>query len=181
MHLQSATLIVGSTALFYVTLFLLNGYLFADFFYWPGLAWVFLPSGVRLIAVLLFDKWGALGIFLGGVMLAFQDLGQNDPEALIVAAGISGMAPLMARQICLRWTDLDANLHALSPTGLLRTALIFSTTSVALGQAWITYRGVSDGTPSTFLVLLFGDILGSVLVLYAAKVLLSLITRQRGG
>ena len=76
---------------------------------------------------------------------------------------------------------MDANLHALSPTGLLRTALIFSTTSVALGQAWITYRGVSDGTPSTFLVLLFGDILGSVLVLYAAKVLLSLITRQRGG
>ena len=79
MHVQSATLIVGVTALFYVALFLLNGFLFSVLDFSAGVAWVFLPSGLRLVAVLLFDKWGALGIILGSLILAFHDPRLTDP------------------------------------------------------------------------------------------------------
>lgn len=181
MHLQSATLIVGTTALFYVALFLLNGFLFSALDYSAGVAWIFLPSGVRLVAVLLFDKWGALGVALGALMLAFHDLRLTDPETVAVAACISGLAPLLARQICLNLTDLDVNLTALTAIGLLRVTVIFSATSAGLHQAWFAWRGVASFTPSSLLVMFCGDMVGAILVLYAAKAALSLDARQRGG
>ncbi len=181
MHVQSATLVVGVTALFYVALFLLNDFLFSVLDFSAGVAWVFLPSGLRLVAVLLFDKWGALGIVLGSLMLAFHDTRLTDPVTVGVAACISGLAPLLARQMCLRLTDLDVNLHALTGLGLLRITLIFSALSAGLHQSWYAWQGASDHPLSSVLVMFSGDMLGAILVLYASKALLSLDARLRGG
>lgn len=181
MHFQSATLIVGVTALFYVALFLLNDFAFSVLDFSAGVNWVFLPSGVRLVAVLLFDKWGALGLVLGSLMLAFHDARLTDPVTVAVAACISGLAPLLARQICLGLTDLDVNLKALTAVGLVRIALIFSAVSAGLHQSWYAWRGVSDHALASVLVMFSGDMLGAMLVLYAGKVMLSLDARLRGG
>jgi hypothetical protein len=181
MHVQSATLIVGVTALFYVALFLLNDSAFSRLDFSAGVNWVFLPSGLRLVAVLLFDKWGALGIVLGSLMLAFNDARLTDPITVGVAACISGLAPLLARQICLGLTDLDVNLKALTALGLVRIALIFSALSAGLHQSWYAWRGVSDQALASVLVMFSGDMLGTMLVLYAGKMMLSLDARLRGG
>ena len=129
MRVQSSALIVGLTALSYAALFLFNEYLFSVFDFSAGVAWIFLPSGVRLVTVLLFDKWGALGVVLGSMMVAFHDALLTDPLTVGVAACLSGLAPLLARQVCLSLTDLDVNLQALTARGLLRMALIFSALS----------------------------------------------------
>jgi hypothetical protein len=144
-------------------------------------AWIFLPSGVRLVTVLLFDKWGALGVALGSMMVAFHDALLIDPLTVWVAACISGLAPLLARQICLSLTDLDVNLKALTARGLLRMALIFSALSASLHQSWYAWRGVSADPLSSVLVMFSGDMLGTLLVLYAAKVMLTLDDRLRRG
>ena len=181
MHVQSATLIVGVTALFYVALFLLNDFAFSAFDFSAGVNWVFLPSGMRLVTVLLFDKWGALGIVLGSLMLAFHDSRLTDPVTVAVAACISGLAPLLAREICLSLTDLDVDLKALTAISLVRIALIFSALSAGLHQSWYAWRGVSDQALASVLVMFSGDMLGTMLVLYAGKMMLSLDARLRGG
>lgn len=181
MHVQSATLIVGVTALFYVALFLLNSFVFSNFDFSAGVNWVFLPSGLRLVAVLLFDKWGALGIVLGSLMLAFHDARLTDPVTVGVAACISGLAPLLAREICLGLTDLDVDLKALTALSLVRITLIFSAVSAGLHQSWYAWRGVSDNALISVLVMFSGDMAGAMLVLYAGKVVLSLDARLRGG
>lgn len=181
MHVQSATLIVGVTALFYVALFLLNGFLFSVLDFSAGVAWVFLPSGLRLVAVLLFDKWGALGIVLGSLMLAFHDARLTDPVTVGVAACISGLAPLLAREICLSLTDLKVDLKDLTALSLVRITLIFSAVSAGLHQSWYAWRGHSDNALAGVLVMFSGDMLGTMLILYASKVALSLDTRLRGG
>ena len=181
MHVQSATLIVGVTALFYVALFLLNDSVFSGLDFSAGVNWVFLPSGLRLLAVLLFDKWAALGIVLGSLMLAFHDLRLTDPVTVGVAACISGLAPLLARQVCLSLTDLKVDLKALTAVSLVRIALIFSAVSAGLHQSWYAWRGVSDNALASVLVMFSGDMVGTMLVLYSAKVMLSLEARLRGG
>jgi hypothetical protein len=179
MHVQSATLIVGVTALLYVALYLLNGFLFSIFNFSAGVAWVFLPSGVRVVSVLLFDKWGALGVALGALMMALHDPLLTDPATVAVAACISGLAPLLGRFLCLRLTDLDVNLHALSALGLVRITLIFSAVNAGLQQSWYAWRGASEHPLSSVLVMFCGDMLGAMLVLYTGKVLLSLDARRR--
>jgi len=181
MHVQSATLILGVTALFYVALLLLNDLLFSVFDFAAGTNWVFLPSGVRLIAILLFDKWGALGIVLGSLMLAFHDPRLTDPVTVGVAACISGLAPLLARQICISLTDLKVDLKDLAALSLVRITMIFAAVSAGLHQSWYAWRGVPVNALSGVLVMFCGDMLGAMLVLYASKVALSLDSRLRGG
>ena len=181
MPVQSTILVVGLTALFYVALFMLNDFLFSSLDFSAGVTWVYLPHGVRLVAVLLFGKWGALGLVLGSLMLAFHDVRITDPVTVGVAACISGLAPLLAREICLRMTDLDVDLKALTAMGLVRIALVFSALNAALHQSWYAWRGVSDHALVSGLVMFSGDMLGAMLVLYAGKIALSLDARLRGG
>jgi hypothetical protein len=181
MRVQSTALIVGLTALSYAALYLVNEYVFSVFGFSAGVSWIFLPSGVRLVAILLFEKWGALGVVLGSLMVAFHDALLTDPVTVAVAACISGLAPLLARQAHLRFTNLDVNLTALSARGLLRLAVTFSALSAALHQSWYVWRGVSDHPFDSVLVMFTGDMLGAMVVLYAAKVILSLGARVRGG
>ena len=181
MHVKSATLIVALTALAYVALFVLNGFLFSFLDFSAGAAWVFLPSGLRLIAVLLFDKWGALGIVLGSLVMAFHDPSLTDPVTVGIAACISGLAPLLARQICLSLTDLQVDLHALSALSLVRITLIFSAVGAGLHQSWYAWRGNSNNALVSVLVMFCGDMLGTMLVLYGTKTVLSLEARLRRG
>ena len=98
-----------------------------------------------------------------------------------VAACISGLAPLLAREICLSLTDLDVDLKALTALSLVRIALIFSALSAGLHQSWYAWRGHSDNALAGVLVMFTGDMLGAMLVLYASKLALSLDARLRGG
>lgn len=182
MEFRRVTLVVAGTALAYYILYVLNQHLFAVLSFSTATSWVFLPSGVRLIAILLFVHWGALGIVLGGVALAFShaDTG-GDPVTVVMSLCLSGLAPLLARQICIGTNELRADLTELSPLGLLRTTLIFSAISAALHQTWYAWRGLSPDVLMGFLVMFTGDVLGALLVIYAIKMALSYSTRLRGG
>lgn len=181
MPLQSVTLIVGLTALVYAGFYFLNGLLFSVFDHAPGVMWIFIPSSVRLTNTLVFGAWGAFGIVLGSLMVAFQDTRLSDPVTVSVAALISGLAPLLARQMCLSLTDLKVDLDQLTANALLRVVLMFSAVNAASQQVWFAWRGNSEYALSNFLVMCFGDIAGTLLVLYLGRSLLALATRLRRG
>ncbi len=181
MPLQSATMIVGLTALVYAGFYFVNGLLFSVFDHAPGVMWIFIPSGVRLTNTLLFGSWGALGIVLGSLMVAFQDPRLSDPLTVAVAAVISGVAPLLARHICVYLADIKMDLDALTANSLLRAVLIFSAVNAALQQVWYAWRGQSADPWSNFLIMFFGDFAGALFVLYAGRAILALDARVRGG
>ncbi len=181
MPLQSASLIVGLTALVYAGFYFINGLLFSVFDHAPGVMWVFIPSGVRLTNTLLFGPWGALGIVLGSLMVAFQDPRLVDPVTVTVASLISGLAPLLARHICVKVVGLKADLDALTASSLLRAVLIFSAVNACLQQLWYAWRGQSADPLSNFLIMFFGDFAGALFVLYVGRAILALDARLRGG
>ena len=54
--------IIVATAVAYFSLFQLNSYFFSSSGFSEGVNWIFLPSGLRLVFILLFVESGAVGI-----------------------------------------------------------------------------------------------------------------------
>src|SRR3712207_8323517 len=64
-----------STLFPYTTLFrsslVVNTYLFKELLeHAPGIAWIYLPAGVRLLCTLLFGAYGAIGLTIASVCAA---------------------------------------------------------------------------------------------------------------
>jgi hypothetical protein len=182
MDLRQNLLAAAGTALVYCGFFAINQFLFSALSFSTSTHWIFLPSGVRLFAILLFAQWGALGVILGGVGIVLsQSLSMGDPVTLTGAIALSGLAPLLARQICLGSGELNRELRGLSSIGLMRVTAIFAAISAGLHQLWFAWRGISDDIVGGLVAMFTGDVLGTLIVLYAAKTVLSMGVRIRGG
>jgi hypothetical protein len=166
-------------ALAYRGLYVVNDFLFAHLVFSKGVHWVFLPAGLRLLLVLLFGFWGALGISLGSVAGACVDQHfDGDVVTATVAGLISGFAPLLARAICVERSMIRDDLVDLGASALLRIALVFSITSSLLHQVWYALRDVSGNFLSGFAVMQIGDLAGSLVVLYLVRALLRAFLRD---
>ena len=104
-----------AVAILYFVGFYANDALFADLEHHRGAHWIFLPAGLRLLSILLLGSIGAIGIFLGSLLVAFH-LGESTLIDIIVEALISAGAPLLTYFLALRYglsVDLK-NLNAKS-------------------------------------------------------------------
>ena len=68
---------------------------------------------------------------------------------------------------------MDPNLRDLSASALLKIALVFSVVSPVMHQLWLTWRGETESFVQSTLVMAIGDLLGTLLVLYSIKFLMS--------
>lgn len=156
---------VAGCALAYLAAFIVQAP-FSDWLHFePGVDWVFLPSGLRLCLVLLLPWPGAIGVALASAGLAWNETGLLLEPA--VTGLISGFAPLLARAVALRWLGLDANLQALSGRALLGLVVVFALLCSTLHQLWYGWLGRSEDHLASLLVMFTGDVLGSLICLYA--------------
>jgi hypothetical protein len=160
--------VVSGTVFF--LLFHLNDFLFSQLTYSTGVSWVFLPSGLRLLLVLMFAGSGAVGVVLGSLVVGLDR--PMGPEVTLAAAVISGLSPWLARWICLRTMQIQSDLRELNALRLLQMALVFSTVSAVLHQALYTGTGLSPSFLEGTAVMAIGDLLGTMVVLYAVKLAL---------
>ncbi len=169
LSMPSLIVVIGSALGFYL-LCQINDWLFQALAYAEGVNWVFLPSGLRLGLVLMFGGAGALGVVLGSLFV-----GLDRPQALevtVVAALLSGLAPWLARWVCLRALGLRDNLSHLKARQLMQMALIFALISSVLHQVFYVSTGLSDSLLKGTAVMALGDLLGTLLVLYGLKIAL---------
>ena len=104
-----------SCALAYRGVFMINAHLFGRLDFSSEVHWVFLPSGVRLVLVLLFGFWGAAGIAAGSVAGNWLDRSFDGDIVTATVAGIlSGLAPLLV-SMC----SSDSRLRAAVSPGCL--------------------------------------------------------------
>lgn len=163
---------VGFTVsvLAYSSLFYINAWLTTHLSYGLGVNWIYLPAGLRLFLTLIFGLSGALGIAIASFVICFS--GQFPPE-LITCIGIgliSGFAPYLARLFVMSNISISSDLSNLSLQKLAICILIYAALSSGLHQWWFAVRELDEaGTLNHFLVMLTGDVLGTVAMIGLVK------------
>jgi hypothetical protein len=174
-------LIVSGTALVYAGLYFLNEALFPALVLSTHISLIFLPSGVRLIGVLLFSHWGALGIVFGSVLTSLLAPPELLGSTLFGAWVISGLAPWFAREVGIRFLHMDRQLTNLSGTDLLKLSVVFAAFNAVMHQLWFYWQSSGGNFFSQTWSMAVGDWLGAVLLLYAFKFALAAGGRLRRG
>ena len=97
---------IALSAVIYFLGFQLNDYLFSTIEFSHGVNWVFLPSGLRLILVLVLVEYGAIGISISSFLIGYEFYFEDNYFELIVTSIISGFSPLLARYLSIRFFNV---------------------------------------------------------------------------
>ena len=156
--------ILASSFFYYLT-FSVNQQFFNAYEFSFGVNWIFIPSGVQLLLVLVAGVYGAIGIFLASVVIGLQNYYLDSVFLTLITAFISGSSPLLARKICIDFLGVDKNLRNITLKLIVKMSLIFGLISASLHQVWFYYNEKSDDFLSDLLVMYAGNIIGTILVL----------------
>jgi len=167
-------LMVLISAFLFVGFFRLNDLLFAAFEHAQGINWIFLPSGFRVLLVLVLGWPGALGILGGTVWLDQERLLEPSGWLTVLLAGLaSGFGPWLIKRWMVAKGWLDTHLRAISAQRLLNFVLLYAVFNsvshqiIRWGLLHIDSKPWLDVWP-----MFIGDALGALTVLYTMKYLL---------
>jgi hypothetical protein len=166
-----------AVAILYFVGFYANDALFSNLEHHRGAHWIFLPAGLRLLSILLLGSIGAIGIFLGSLLVAFR-LGESTLIDIIVEALISAGAPLLTYFLALRYC-LSVDLKNLNAKSLFLFATFFAAASALLHSIWFATQGVAESFAASFLAMFVGDLLGTIIVLYVIRAGLIFMDHRR--
>lgn len=160
-------------ALIWVFFYQFSTWLFAYFEYNPHVSWVFLPAGIRMLAVFVFGWNGVLGLFLGSIITNDHDIDM----AVFEIAFISALAPMLALYIC-RWSFAIPN----SLAGLTGMQLLVFALSGAFANAFLSqlYFHTNDSRLLVydFIPMFVGDLLGTIIIFYTIAKLLQRLSAK---
>jgi protein-S-isoprenylcysteine O-methyltransferase Ste14 len=168
----------AATVTLFVAAVLVNELVFPRLSFAPGINWIYLPAGVRMLCILLFAEAGAVGLLLASWLVCFFYFFPNDPVRSIAGGILASAGPYLVYRGAQQVFGLQASLTNLSPQRLLYCALAFSLASPLLHHLWFALYEHRPDLVSSFLVMAVGDFGGTLVVLYAAKFMLLRITRR---
>jgi hypothetical protein len=180
MHSMISTLqalSIAASALLYIGFFHINAWLFSALEVHPGANWIFLPAGLRLLNTLLLGGEGAIGLLLASSFLALRGI-QPDPITAAIVPFISAGAPYLTYRFAL-FRGLPSTLEKLTPASLSVLIALYAAASSFLHSIWYTVRGVSQSFLSSFFTMFVGDLIGTMIVIYSIKLLLTLWDKMR--
>lgn len=174
-----AGLVVFSGFLF-LLVFVINEWLFnsATFEFIRGMNWIYLPAGMRLLCTLLFGGAGAVGILFASWLTCVFYFFPDDPLRSFAGGIASAAAPYLVYKLAQQVYGLQASLSNLTPARLLFLSVCYSVANPVLHHAWLLLNGDPVGTG--FFVMVLGDLLGTLVVIYTVKGLLSLLPGPSG-
>jgi hypothetical protein len=167
--------VLATIALFAGTL-AINEWLFKQLEFVPGINWIYLPAGVRLLCTLLFAEAGAAGLLLVSWAVSYLFLFPQDLDRAFWGGVLATIAPYGVYLAARHGWGLQASLANLTPRRLLLLCLACALASPLLHHVYFALRGQHDLWPS--LVAMFvGDLSGTLIVVYTVKGLLALAAR----
>ena len=164
-------LIIGIAASCYFFSLWLNDLLWGETEFSFDVHWVFFPSGIRFILVLLALESGAIGIALGGIFWNFHEHPDLGVEFAIITGCISGFSPWLARSLSVKFLNLDHEFKVISPKTLLKISILFATLSALLHQIWFFAQGLTEHFFISLGVMALSNWVGTLLVLWVFKLL----------
>lgn len=175
----NVSLIVISATLF-LLVFVANEALFnsTHFEFVRGMNWIYLPAGMRLLCTLAFGGAGALGVLIASWITCIFYFFPNDPLRSFAGGIASAAAPYLVYKFAQIYYELEPSLTNLSPKRLLLLALLYSLANPSLHHLWLLLHGDPiDG--NGFAVMVIGDFLGTLVVLYLIKALLAFLPQAK--
>jgi len=169
-----------AAGLAYVFTYRLNELIDPWALYAQGINLVFLPAGIKHLAILLAGPWGALGCAIALVGLATEFWSGWPVEHIALYSAISTGATWVGIRLSMRVLGIAPDLSNLQflhlpLMDLLTTALHgFTTNAFFIGSGM-----KSDNFVSNALAMMFGDFVGSFIVLASLWLALVLLRRQR--
>ena len=165
---------VMTTIVFFVAMVVLNELIFGSLEFVPGVNWIYLPAGARLLCTLLFAGAGGVGLLIASWLVCFFYIFPNDLVRSSWGAVVAAVAPYGMYRLARRWMGLGQALNNLTASRLLILSVLYALANAALHQigCWLMGRGLH---PDRLLILLVGDLLGTLIVLYGAKLVLQLL------
>ncbi|MES2126835.1 MAG: hypothetical protein V4463_06150 [Pseudomonadota bacterium] len=171
-QLRISMAMAAATVVAYLLMLALNEWLFANSTFVPGIHWVYLPAGLRLLCTLLFGGAGAIGLLCASFLVSFYGNFPGDLERSLGGAILTSLVPYACYQVAQMAFGLRSSLANLSATQLLACALIFSLANPLLHHAWFVLRGDHVDLARSFVVMFVGDLSGTLLLLYGVKTVL---------
>jgi hypothetical protein len=179
--IRSSLFLVGAliSALLYSALFFLNDWVTEAIKYDLGVSWIYLPAGLRLFLILIFGFTGAIGIAVASFAISYYGVFPPDLITCIGIGLISGFAPLLAKWIVVTNVNISNDLSNLSLQKILFCIVVYAFISAGLHQWWFVLRGLESGSLNHFLVMLVGDIAGSILLIALIKYSIDFLKRDK--
>lgn len=173
LSIETQALIALVCGIVYFYAFQLNAFFFEWSEFARGVNWLFIPSGLRLLFVLVLAETGALGIMLGTAAVNYAFGAPDDGHAFnLITALISGGSPYLARFIAIHHFQLNTQLDGLTAKSFFKISVLFALTSSLLHQVWFSWTGKTDNLIANTLVMAIGDWCGTVLVLASASLVI---------
>lgn len=170
LSLETQTLIALVCGIAYFYAFQLNTFFFEWSEFAHGVNWLYIPSGLRLLFVLVLTHAGSLGLVLGSVAINYALGSPDNSHAFNLITGlISGGSPYLARVIAIHFLQLNTQLDGLTAKSFFKISVLFALTSSLLHQVWYLWNGKTDDLITNTLVMAVGDWFGTVLVLASAS------------
>ena len=168
------------SALAYAVLFYVNSWLTVYLTYGLGVNWIYMPAGLRLFLTLIFRLPGAIGIALVSFLISYFGDFSFELTTCIGIGLISGFSPYLASILVLKNIRIAPDLSDLSLPKLLACIFIYAFLSSGLHQWWFAVQGLAkNGDINHFIVMFFGDVTGTLLLIGLIKYGLDLL--KRGG
>lgn len=167
-----------AVALLWVLLFRLNQWAFSSFEVSVFITWVFLPAAIRMLAVMACDWVGALGLFAGALVTNQTDFAGDLTDGLVLAF-LSATGPLVAFWFCTRLLNVPSTLTGLTTRQLLVFATMGAVFNAVPHNIYFYLSGRMASPIEGLVPMLLGDLIGTVVVLYAVSFALRLIFNRQ--
>jgi hypothetical protein len=145
----------------------LNEWLFPALQFSANVSWIFLPAALRVLAVLMFSWRGALGLFLGSWLTYMPHMGGNVVNSLALCT-VSALAPLVAVWFTGWCLKVRADLQGLNFRQLAILCCAGAFVSAFAHTLLFMYQSGNLELFRGFFPMFAGDLLGTLLVVYAA-------------
>ena len=173
-------LLVLICAVAYFCAFKLNLYWFEWIEFSHGVNWVYIPSGLRLLFVLIMARLGGIGIALSSITVNYF-YGDTDAHVFNIVTGLlSGASPYVARYLAIKWFNLDTLLVNLTGRDFFKISVLFAAVNALLHQLWYFWMDKTQDFLASTLAMAVGDWFGTVLVLATVSLGIQLYKLKQG-
>jgi len=147
------------------TFYALNNVVTAPLLLAPGAHLVHLPSGFKLLLVLVFGMVGALSVFTVSLVagLGFYFVGEM-PLSIELAIA-NAIAPFLTVKFFLDQQLVQPDLNDLRPKVLALMGLLYAVLNSAMNQLLLFWNHAIQNMVDGLMIMFTGDVLGVILVL----------------
>ncbi len=160
---------VMAFALTYGLAYSINNALTGFMYLLPGAHLVHIPSGFKLLFVLIGGPLAAVGIALvclaGGLFFMFPGL----LGLSLTLAAVNGLAPLLAIKLLMGRTSAPSDLSQLTVVKFLQLGGLFAFVNTSLNQMVLYWNGMTENFAGGMAVMFLGDLSGCYIVMLLVK------------